>query len=396
MGMVYLRGNKYWIKYYRNGKPYRESSKSDKESVARHLLKLREGQIEEGKFPGLRINKTRFKDLVDNLRLDYKVNGRKSQVRVELSIKHLESFFGNCKATDITTNQINEYIVKMQKAEMSNATINRSLAALKRMFSIGMHHTPPLVASIPYIPMLKERNVRTGFFEVIDYLKVREALPDYMKPVLVMGYYTGMRKEEILSLQWGQVNLFNRTITLDAGTTKNDEARILYLTGELYDTILRQHQNMKGPYVFHRNGEKIKDFRFVWEKALRVCGYKPTFKCKKCNTVFESDEKDRQNVICPKCRSDKVKKHGKLFHDLRRTAVRNMSRAGVPEKVAMKISGHKTRSVFDRYNIVNEQDLMTAAEKVADLHVEHEKLVEESETGTITGTIAISGYRREG
>ncbi|MCX5815317.1 MAG: tyrosine-type recombinase/integrase [Proteobacteria bacterium] len=396
MGSIYLRGETLWIKYYRLGKPYRESANTKKETEAKRLLKLREGQVEEGKFPGLQVNRTRFNDLKDGFLLDYKINNKKSLDRAELSFKHLETFFGNCKATDITTNRIKEYITKKQDEGMANGSINRTLAALKRSFSLALRQTPPIVASMPYIPMLKENNVRTGFYSYEEYVSILDKLPDYMKGVFKMGYFTGMRKEEILSLQWSQVNLFDRTINLEAGTTKNDEARILYLAGELHETILEQQKNKNGAHVFHRKGERIKDFRFVWEKALRACGYKPTFKCKECNTVFEADEKERQKVICPKCESKKVWKHDKLLHDLRRSAVRNMIRAGIPEKVAMKISGHKTRSVFDRYNIVNEEDLKVAALKVSDLHKEHEKLVENIEAGTVLGTIAISSYRKVG
>ena len=360
MGSVYLRGNTYWIKYYRLGKPYRESAQTEKETEAKRLLKLREGQVQENKFPGLQVNRTRFKDLAEGLVLDYKINGKKSLDRAELSIKHLNHFFGDCKAADITTGRIKEYITTKQTDGMANGSINRTLAALKRMFSLAMRQTPPIVASMPYIPMLKENNTRTGFYSYEEYVSVLDKLPDYLKGVFAVAYFTGMRKEEILTLQWDQVNLFDRTITLEAGMTKNDEARILYLAGELYEVILEQQRKANGGYVFQREGQKIKDFRFAWSKAFR-----------------EAELKE------------------KLFHDLRRTAVRNMIRAAIPEKVAMKISGHKTRSVFDRYNIVNEEDLRAAAERVSDLHKEHERLVENVVAGTVTGTIAISRNRRD-
>jgi integrase len=379
MGCIYKRGNIYWIKYYRNGKPYRESSKSKKETDAKRLLKKREGEIAAGKLPGIYFDRVYFDELGQDFLSDYRINQKKSLKRAERSVNHLKEMFEGLRVVDITTPLINQYIEKRLSWECkqckeiiepnyncphcggdrikrgaAHATINRELAALKRMFNLGARQTPPKVDRVPYIPMLKENNVRKGFFEHEDFLALRTALPSYLKGFVTFAYIIGWRFSEIQGLAWSQVDLNKGIVRLEVGETKNTEGRTIYLDEELKLVFEQQYEARKKqkkliPYVFpNEDGDdKIKDFRGAWNTACREAGLGYGYKHSK-NYVQKWKDK------LPS---------GPILHDLRRTAVRNMIRAGIPERVAMMISGHKTREVFDRYNIVSDSDLQLAAKR---------------------------------
>ena len=332
MGSLYRRGRIWWIKYYWNGKAFRESSKSSTLSGAKRLLKQREGEVSIGSNLGRNTNRVRFEELAQDFLNDYRSNKRKSLVwakrRVEL---HLAPCFGRTRAIDITTERIGTYTRRRLDQGASNGSVNRELAALKRIFNLAAKMTPPKVARVPYIPMLRENNVRRGFFEHHEFLALRRELPNYLQPLLMFGYYTGAREGEILGLRWHQVNFDSRTVRFEPGTTKNDQPRTIALTSELFEILksAKQIRDLSFPdceHVFINKGKNIRKFERAWKSAIKRAGIP-----------------------------------GKLFHDLRRTAIRNMVRAGVPERVAMAISGHKTRSVFDRYNIVAERELHEAA-----------------------------------
>lgn len=359
MGMVYKRGNVWWIKYYRNGKPYRESTKSDKEADAKRLLKKREGEISQGKLPGIYFDKVKFEDISKDFLTDYRINGKKSIARAERSIKHLKTEFEGAKIPDITTPRIQAYIEKRIEEGAENATINRELSALKRMLTLGARQTPPKIDRVPYIPKLKENNVRQGFFEHADFLTIRDTLPFYLKGFVTFGYKTGWRFSEITGLTWNQIDLEHGLVRLEPGTTKNDEGRTIYLDEELKLMLKEQWEARKKSgkltlFVFPGNDgmSRVIDIRGAWDKAFESTGIKR-----------------------------------RLFHDLRRTAVRNLVRSGVPESIAMKISGHKTRSVFMRYDIVSDADLKLAAMK--------QETYLQAQIGTISGTVQKIGNKKE-
>lgn len=374
-GMIYSRPNsKYlWIKYYRGGQAFCESTKSTKQTVAAKILSQRISAIDNHTFSGQRIQKVTFEELSDGFIQDYRIHGLKSLSRAERSVKALSAYFKGYKAVHITTDRINSYIEKRQEAGMMNASINRELSALHRMFTLGARHTPPKVLQVPHIEKLKENNVRTGFFEGDEHIRLKAALPDFLKPLVTLAYSTGCRRTELLSLTWNQVDLIEGKITLEAGTTKNDEARIISLIGDDYRMVLKQKEIRdslypKCPYVFFREGHQIKDFRHHWDKALKQLGYPERYQCRRCRTFIDRPEKTkREDLSCPDCGSDKLRRNNqRVLHDNRRSAVRDMVRSGVPQRVAMKISGHRGEAVFSRYNIVNESDLQTAAEMMSE------------------------------
>lgn len=343
MGMIYKRkrkdkhgeireGSIWWIKYYKDGKPYYESVKSKKETDAKKLLRKREGEISEGKLPGVYFDRTRFEDLAEMFLRDRRINN-KSVKDAEKRLNHLRPFFGGIRASSIKADRIAKYIDDRLDEGAANATINRELAALRRMMTLG--YRAEKVARIPYIKMLTEPPAKEGYLEDFEYEALREALPSYLKSFLTFGYLTGWRKEEVAGLTWGRVDLQERTVSLEARQTKNKEARHMYMEDELVSIMFEQWGSKDNgcPYVFHREGQRIKDFRGAWNDACREAGIGYGYKANKKYTA-KWEEKGLTE--------------GPIYHDLRRTAVRQMDQAGVSRKVAMMRTGHKTESVYNR------------------------------------------------
>jgi len=342
-GRIYRRGSIWWASYYRNGVELRESTgirvDDSSERAARRavaFLKDRTGEVTAEKKGGPAFITTRQQritvaELLDALEADYRLRGIYN-ARVASHIKQVREHFAFWRAVAVTAEDIDSYIADRRAAGRSDTTINRETQPLAKAFKLAIERKH--LSTMPKIRHLSEGcNARQGFFTDAEFRSLVDGLPSYLQDFARFAYLTGWRKGEIASLRWEDID--GDAIRLRAENSKNGESRIVTLDGELAHLIERRKasrqvktQNggsMLSSLVFHQRGNPIMDFRKAWASACKLADVQ-----------------------------------GKLFHDLRRTAVRNMVRAGVPERVAMSISGHKTRSIFDRYNIVSERDLREA------------------------------------
>jgi integrase len=280
----------------------------------------------------------------------------------------LDSFFTGYRASHISTDLIRKFIADQQGRELSNASINRSLSALRRMFNIAKKDGK--LTAAPHFPMLKEAAPRQGILEREQYETLSQCLPDYLRLPFSIAYFTAMRLDEVLGLQWSQIDFLAAEIALRAGEAKNDEGRIVPIIAEL-QMLLRDQFARRQPgcpwvcFRLERTGHavKINSFRKAWYTACCSAGLG--------KMVATSDSKKKKIYV------------GTIFHDLRRSGVRNMIRAGIPEQVCMAISGHKTRSTFSRYNITPANDISDAAKKLANFHDEKKR----DNSGTISTNV---------
>lgn len=232
MGSLYKRGKIWWVKYYRNGRPIRESTGTDKEKEASNFLKQREGDVAQGRLIIPRVEKVRFEDLAQDYENDYRANGRRSLNRAQQNVMHLKKFFGGWRVANITTPDIRRYTTKRQEEGAANGTINRELTALRRMFNLALQAEK--LRHAPHVPHLQENAPRSGFFEEEAFRSVVKHLPENVRPVATFAYHTGWRvPSEILPLTWAQVDFKGRAVRLEPGTTKNREGRTFPMFPEL-------------------------------------------------------------------------------------------------------------------------------------------------------------------
>lgn len=372
----------WWISFSVRGRRIRQNADTTNRADAVRLLKKRNGEVGIGKAVGPEIDRTTLDDLLGMVEADYTANGRRSLSRAQFAAKNLRAFFGGTyKVRDITTDRVTAYQARRLEGEPCErcdgsgriesspcgkcggagklipaaASVNYDLAILRRGFRLGARAGK--VGSRPEFALLHVDNARKGFFEREQFQAVLRHLPDeQLKAVATVAYITGWRTHsELLSRQWRHVDFAAGWLRLDPGESKNGEGREFPFTPGLRSVLEAQRERVRAiekttgaiiPWVFCRPlncrgteaGSRIKDFRTAWANGCRDAGVP-----------------------------------GRLVHDFRRTAVRNLERAGVPRSAAMRMTGHKTESVYRRYAITDSAMLQEAGVKLAAFHAAEER-----------------------
>lgn len=355
-GFLWRRGRFWWLRYRVNGQEHRESSGSTSLREAEKLLAKRQAELSVGILTAPDTKRVTFSDLADMVRNDYKVRGRRSLARLEISLAHLEAHFGGCRALAITSDRVTAYERERLDAGAARSTVNAELAALRRAFNLAVKARRLPLSAKPSISTPEPHNARSGFFEDADFRAVLAELPEPLRPAMEFAFWTGWRiADEVLALTWAQVDFAAGIVRLEPNTTKSDQGRTFPFSAlpELAALLDRQREHTSAlerrlgvivPTVFHRNGKPIRSYLDAWRAA--------------CKRAAVSKRGELETVIRPRLL-------GRTPHDFRRTAARNLIRAGVPQHVVMQLCGWKTDAMFRRYAIVDERDLRSAVEMLA-------------------------------
>ena len=337
-GRIYLRGKVWWIRYCYRGRELRESAKTSDERKAWRFLDRRLKERERPDFVGPKEERLTLEDLERALEAHYLQNNKAASLATARhSLKRLKEFFAYDRLVDLTTDRIDEFKMTRLAAGAERSTVNRHLAYLRLGFRLLVEKKQISFARVPAIRNLEGENVREGFINVADFeailAKMDRSVSLAVLDLIRFLYNSGWRSGAAKALPWRYVDLEEKMITLpnssDAGNKK--KPRVLALEGELLEILERRlkDRRLDCPLVFHRNGKPIKTFRKAWRSACADAGFA-----------------------------------GLVPHDMRRSAIRNFRKAGIPETVGMALSGHRTNSVFKRYDIIDTEDVQAAVAKV--------------------------------
>jgi integrase len=346
-GRFFMRGSRWWIQYSFRGEQQREPARvldrklgrlrpAKDEKEAKRALEARRTEKAGGRFIGLQAERVTVNELLDA----YVSHQRSAEIRsldkLLFHIKPIRAYFGAWRASEVTTFAVESYQQGRREAGRAAATIRRELECLRGAFNYAAEQAPPRYPKhlVPTIPMPPVDNVRTGYFERADIEALLQHVSDPdLTDFIEWSFRTGMRRGEISKLTWEMLDRSGSmwVLRIPGTITKNKAGRSFGFDGAARAIIERRlkSRRLDCPLVFHRAGGPVGHFYGPWKTALKAANLPP----------------------------------GLIFHDLRRSAVRTLIRSGVDPSVAMKVSGHKTRSMLDRYNIIEETETAAALAK---------------------------------
>jgi Phage integrase family. len=338
---------------------FSRAPKRDKAEALKQYRKVRRnfmGKIDRGDLEPSTQTNVKLSELLDEYLKHVKQNQYKSASIIEMVVKKVQQApeFMNRKVASLETSDFKRYRSRVASQGSSHTTVNNHFALIRAALNLERKQTPSRVAKVPHIPIVSVKNARQGFLEYADHYTVLEHLPPSLKALFVVAFHSGCRQGELLKMRWRDIDWSNRIVRLP--DSKSGKARNLPFWGGIEEWLKAQkeHRDAHHPDCEHlffwmeedsglghgglRNvpGSPIQDFRASWRQAIT--------KAHKAN----------ENVL-PHL----------LFHDIRRSGVRVMVQdAGIPESQAMLISGHETRSMLERYNIVSLKNLQDAGAKL--------------------------------
>lgn len=334
---------RYWIDYYIASGRRRREPVGYKIKDAQAADGKRKGQKKENRlFDILPEAKMTFRELsVWYLNLE-KVKALASYPIIQVYLKKFNSQFGDMIVSRIRPEDLENLVEKRRREGLADATIDHEIGSARTMIHKAFENEKVGGETIRKFRRIKKlirgnANARSRIISAKEFAAMLDAAPQHLRPVLLTAYHTGMRKSEILNLTWGKVDLKRRFIRLEAADTKDREKRSIPISGELYDVLRVIPKALHDKHVFLFKGNPIVDLRTGLRQA-----------CEDARIPY-----------------GRAVKGGFVFHDLRHTFNTNMRKAGVPESVIMRITGHSTRSMFDRYNTVDEGDLLAAVKQMA-------------------------------
>lgn len=333
-GRIYLRGQIWWAAYYLRGKEYRESTGESDEKKAGNFLKhrLREvgaDQLGARKFVPPKSQRLTVGDLLEGLRKDFELRG-KLDVSSRGKVARAKTDFGYHRAVSLTAQDVDKYIEQRLESGDRPATVNRITQLLGQAYKLAIRRGE--LNAMPHIRHLSETgNARQGFLTTEQIETVIAHLSEDLRDFTAWCAATGMRKGEAAGLTWSMVH--GDELHIPANITKNRRPRVLPLVGQLADIVSRRQAarpvevhgtTVMAERIFHREGQPVRDFRKAWRNACEQAGVRA------------------------------------IFHDLRRSAVRRMVRAGISPQIAKRWSGHSSDSMFQRYAILTTDDMREA------------------------------------